>query len=258
LSPGVGKLTGPLDPLAGSRSASSDAFYLLDRLPERRAERVAGTLQDPVDRRVADALIQIAQGQGQRARPLLLEALRQKPEHREARAALLRLSQPELLRGLDPLDLVEAPLDNAERAVVAGWRALEAGDEARLLVLEPALAAVAPRHPLTRDAIRLRAERRIASGDPRLAREAIEIASRAIWFEGRPGDMLLRARACVAAEELDSAIDALAILVSRLDGSPRDRERARLGLGIVRSIPAGQRLDGLRYQVERSLQMQSR
>jgi hypothetical protein len=258
LSPAIGKLIGPLDPLAGSRSASSDAFYLLDRLPERRAERVAGTLQDPVDRRVADALIQIAQGQGQRGRPLLLEALRQEPAHREARAALLRLSQSELRRGLDPLDLVEAPLDDAERAVIAGWRAGEVGDAAHLLALEPALAAVPPRHPLAQDANRLRAGWRIASGDPRLAREAIEIASRAIWVEGRPGDMLLRARACVAAEELDSAIDALAILVSRLNGSPRSRERARLGLGVLRPIPAGQRLDGLRYQVEQSLQMQSR
>jgi len=254
----IGELIGPLDPLVRSRPSRSDPFYLLHRLPARRSQRLAGTLQDPVDRRVADALFEIDRGEGQRARLLLTEALREQPTHREARAALLRLSLPELRRGLDPLDLVEAPLDAAERAVLAGWRALETAAPAPLLALEPALAAVPPRHPLAQDANRLRAGWRIASGDPRFARKAIEIADRAIWDRGYPGDMLLRARACVVAEEPAAALDALAILISRLDASPGSRALARRGLQIAQSIPADPHLDGFRSQVERILQAKSR
>jgi spermidine synthase len=258
LRKGIGELIGPFDPFARSRPPRSDPFYLLRRLPARRAERLAGTLQDPVDRRVAEALFELARGEGQRGRLLLTEALREAPMHREARAALLRLSLPELRRGLDPLDLVEAPLDDAERAVAAGWGAREAGVLAPLRALEPALAAVPPLHPLAEDANRLRAEWRIASGDPRLAREAAEIAGRAIWDGGSLGDMLLRARACMVAQEPAAALDALAVLSKRLDASPRGRALARRGLRIARSISVDPHLDGFRSRVERILQEKSR
>jgi spermidine synthase len=258
LKSGMGELIGPLDPLVRLRSSSVDPFYLLRRLAPRRAERLAGALRDPVDRRVADALSEIAAGAPERARPLLTEVLRDEPLHRQARGALLRLSLPELVRGGDPLDLVAAPLDAAERAVVAGWRALDDGVEAPLRALEPALAAVPPLHPLAQDAYRLRAEWRVRNGDPELAREAVEIADRAIWDRGRPGDLMLRARACVVAEEPAAAIQALFLLAQSLGDSPRGRALARRALRVARSIPADPELAGNRVQVERTLRARSR
>jgi spermidine synthase len=245
---------GPFDPLARPRPSGSDPFYLLQRLPEERAERLAKTLQDPVDRQVADALLEIARDEPPRARVILLAALREAPTHRDARAALLRLSVAQLRQGLDPRELIEGPLDDAERAVVAGWRAQDA---AALRSLEPALAAVAPRHPLAQEANRLRAEWRIAARDTRLAREAMEIAVRAIWNGGRPGDALLRARACVAADEPAAALDALAALASRLDTSPPSRARARRGLSVLRAVPADPRLGAFRSYVELRLRARS-
>ena len=245
---------GALDPLARPRPAGTDPFYLLQRLPVQRAERLAATLQDPVDRQVADALLETARGELPRARLLLGEALREAPEHRDARAALLRLSMRELRQGLDPEELLAAPLDDAERAVVAGWLAQ---DVAALRSLEPLLAAVPPHHPLAQEAERLRAEWRIAARDPRLAREAMEIAVRALWDRGRPGDMLLRARASLAAGQPAAALDALTILSTRLDTSPPSRALARRGLRIVRSIPADPQLGALRSQIELILQTRS-
>jgi spermidine synthase len=258
LRKGIGELIGPVDPLARSRSSRLAPFYLLRRLPVRRAERLAATLEDPVDRRVAEALIELARGEGPRGRLLLVDALREAPRHRETRAALLRLSLPELRKGLDPLELVEAPLDAAERAVIAGWRARDAGGLASLRALEPALVSVPPLHPLAGDANRLRAEWRIASGDPHLAREAGEIAGRAIWDGGYPGDMLLRARASMVAREPAAALDALAVLGKRLDASPRGRAMARRGLQIARAISVDPQLEGFRSQVERILREKSR
>jgi spermidine synthase len=254
----VEEFFGPLDPLASSRPPSFDPFYLLQRLPLPRAERLAARLQDPLDRRVAEALLELSRGELQRARILLLEVLREAPLQREARAALLRLSAQELQQGLDPRHLVEAPLDDVERAVAAGWRAHGAEDLAELRSLEPEFAAVPPRHPLAQEANRLRAEWRIAARDPRLAREAMEIADGALWDGGRPGDLLLRARACVAAGEPTAALEALALFASHLDAEhPLTRARALRGLRVARTIPADPRLERSRSRVERLLRERS-
>ncbi len=152
------------------------------------------------------------------------------------------------------MELVEAPLDDAERAVTDGWRAQ---DVAALRSLEPMLAAVAPRHPLAQVANRLRAEWRIAARDPWSAREAMEIAVRAIWDRGRPGDMLLRARASLAADDPAAALDALSVLAARLDTSPRSLALARRGLRIARSIPPDPQLGAFLSHVESLLQARS-
>jgi spermidine synthase len=248
----------PFDPLAKPGARIVDPFYLLRRLPARRVERLAQALPDAVDRRVGEALIGIAQGKSERARQLLVQALREAPRHRDARSALLRLSRSELSQGRDPLELVQAPLDDQERAVVAGWRAREAGEPSALAAVDSALATLSPLHPLAPDAQALRAEWRIASGDPRLAREAIAFSDRATGRRGRRGDMLLRARAGLVAEEPMVAIDALAVLLTRLDTSPGSRAWARRGLRIARMIPADTEFDSIRLEVERLLRVRSR
>jgi hypothetical protein len=58
----------------------------------------------------------------------------------------------------------------------------------------------------------------------------------------------------VAAGEPAAALDALAVLASRLDASPQSQALARRGLRIARSIPADPRLGAFRSQVELILQ----
>ncbi len=255
----VYELVGGLDPLAKPELVGSHPFYLLRWLPAKRAARVAAALPDPADRQAAEAILATRRDQSQAARARLLEALRQAPEHRPARAELLRLSERRIREGLDAEALVPPPLDEAERAVVEGWRALNADGDARLRALEQALAGVPARHPLAGEASRIRAAWRIASGDPALAREAIPIVDRAIRDLGYPADVLLRAEACMTAGDHAQALHTLSNLAYRLGGArPRGRALAQQGLRIARSVPADPGLDELRAGVEKLLRARLR
>ena len=89
--------------------------------------------------------------------------------------------------GANPEQILAPPLSDEERALADGWvtrardpRALAAGE------LEARLAAVPPRHPLGSDAMRLRVQGRLASGDPALVKDANRARRRAIRPSLRP------------------------------------------------------------------------
>jgi spermidine synthase len=248
------QLYASLDPLSRSLPQPSDPFYLVRRLPAARAEGVARLVEDPVDRRVAQALVEITRRRREGPRAQLRAVLAERPGHGQARAALLRLHRQDLAKGLDPLELVVAPLDEAERAVASGWRAQGQRDQAALRALDAALAAVPQRHPLAPEANRLRAEWRVASGDPQRAVEAIPIADRSISDVGHPRDVLLRARANVLAEQYVAALDTLVVLSSRLDArGVASRALARQALQVASLLPEDPQSDELRARVVRLL-----
>ncbi len=244
------------DPLARPQGPGPDAlgnrFHLVRRVGVERAERVARAFEDPLDRRVAEALVARSRGQRGAARATLAEALRESPRHVEARAALLQMARVELAAGAEPTRWVAAPLTRAERAVVEGWRALGRRRPAALLAQEPALAAIPGDHPLARTAVRLRAEWRAAGTDPELAREAIGLVDRLLVGGARPRDLLLRARACATAREPAAALGSLLALAGPGSGAELRRLRGR-GLAILESLPDDPSLAPLRARVRGAL-----
>ncbi|MDJ0850940.1 MAG: fused MFS/spermidine synthase [Myxococcota bacterium] len=238
ISDGCRELCAPFDALTRSRPGFP-SLALLRRVHPERMERVAAALPDPIDRAVGEALLAIGRGKPVAARRRLEKALAGSPRHVEGRAAVLRLARSRLAGGLDPGESIVLPLDPAEAAVVEGWRRRAAGDGAAALrELEPELAKVPPAHPLARPAARLRAVWRIEAGDPTLAAEAVALADLALRVDRPdPRDLLLRARACVAAGRSVEAIDTLQTLTVQIDPNEVGRALARSGSRIVQSIP---------------------
>jgi hypothetical protein len=234
-------------------------LYLVQRLPPARAQRLADALASPVERAVAQGVVAQRQGRREGARRRVREALQESPRHPTARAVLLRLSARQIQEGADPETFVAPPLDEVERAVVEGWRAVEAEAVRALRALEPALAALPPRHPLLAEASRVRVRWRLASGDPELAREALPIADRALASAADPSDELLRARACVIAGDFFQALDTLSNLALRLRArQPGSAAFAREGLRLAQEIPAEPGLEEMRSRVVRALEARLR
>jgi predicted membrane-bound spermidine synthase len=230
-----------MDPLVESFSGRRDAFYLLRELHPRRARRLAEALTDRIDRRVASAVLDARTRQAVDARPRLEGILRARPEHREARSALLRVTSQASL---------PEPLDDFEHTVVTGWRARTEGAWDALSALETELLALPRTHPLARDAARLRIEWRLSTKSPDRAREAIEIVDQSFRYHPEPGDLLLRARASTLAGQPAAALDTLSVFAQRI--GPRNPERQRLaaaGLELAESIAAAQSHEALRSHV---------
>jgi spermidine synthase len=250
---GVAQMLGSADALLQPLPASFDRWYLLRHLPAWRAAHIVASFTDPTDQQIGRALIRLKQGKREAARALLAEALAALPRHREARAAFLLLSQRAITAGEDPREIIASPLEGSERVVTAGWQRL--GSDGSVQELEPALAAIPTRDPLAAAGYRLRAEWRLQVGDQAAAREALEMADLALHASGGlPRDLLLRARACVAAGEYAAGLQTLSLLSSELDGrTPRGRALARLGLRVAREIPPFDELADSLSQVERGL-----
>ena len=81
------------------------------------------------------------------------------------------------------------------RSPRAGWPARAIRAERPLRALDAQLAAIPLRHPLGVDAVRLRVQARLASGDPALVEEAVEIAEESLGDRPDPSSLLLRAEA---------------------------------------------------------------
>jgi spermidine synthase len=248
----MGTLLGPFEPLVAGTPAPLDVFYLLPRLPAKRAARLVEAMPASADRALAEALLAIEAGEVAAA-----ETLRARAGHPQARAALLRGARQEIEAGRDPQDALGAALEPLERAVVTGWRVR--GDVDALRELDPLLHSISPRHPLAAEAARLRAEWRIESGDPHLAWEAIEIVDVSLSSLQAADDLLLRARACLAAEKPVAALDMLDSLARRVEGKDaRTRTLLRRGLRLARAVPALPESTALQRRVERALRAQIR
>jgi hypothetical protein len=229
----------PVDPLVRALPENTDVFRLLRYVRTSRARRIAAALPDPADRAVGEALADIEDGKRVGPSQRIQATLAQNPDHVEARAAMLRLSAGAIADGANPETFVAAPLSDAERAVAAGW--LARGDGSRgeaLRALEPQLAAIAPTHPLGADAIRLRVQGRIASGDAALAEEATALAEASLSDRPEPSSILLRAEASAAAGDPVAALETLGDLVDHLDPKqPSAYALANRARELARSMP---------------------
>ncbi len=208
----------PVDPLVRALPNGIDVFALVSRLTGARAERVAKALRDPVERAVAEAIAAIEDGKRVGPQRRLEEALRLDPGHVEARAAMLRLSAGAIAKGANPERILPPPLSEAERALAEGWiarardpRGLSAG------ALEARLAAIPLRHPLGPDAVRLRVQGRLASGDPALVQDAVALANANLGNRSNPSSILLIAETAAAAGDHATVLNTLSELLAELD-----------------------------------------
>ncbi|MEB2344490.1 MAG: fused MFS/spermidine synthase [Deltaproteobacteria bacterium] len=247
------------DPLPGL-VRRMDPLLLADALQAHaataRALQVAdGVEEDPGLRHTVLGWIAASSGQAQRAGQELDAALAKDPHQPFARAALLRVRRGAYLRSPETLAQL-APLAPEEQAVLDAWRALEAGDEAASAALEPRLAAIDPRHPLAREALRARADARVARGDPASAVEALALLDDAMQYGARPEDFVARARAALLAGDPDESIDTLAQLLPWVESNPNPGAIAQQALAFLDGIPADAdamgRRAGIRVRFERA------
>jgi spermidine synthase len=210
---GTDRLFAPYDPLrsvaAGPEGSRLVRRFLREkRLP--RARRMAAAMSAGPSRRVADALIDVASGARAQGEAKLLAVFREERGDAEALQELLVLRSEELTRGEDPDALLPAvAADPLARAVLEGWRRARKGRMVEVRELEDALRRAVPHEPLHESALRLRLGWRYASGDPRLAREAIALFDPFMAEAANPRDAFLRARLAVAAGDLPAAYASL-------------------------------------------------
>jgi tetratricopeptide (TPR) repeat protein len=234
-----------------------DRVYVVRRLLARgyltRAQRLAQTAEDPVERAAASGLIAIAKGQPGEARAELERALELDPASLEARAALLRLRRRAIIAGDWPVAVLASAVGDPEAAVLDGWRAEAERDWAAVRALEPRLARTDPRNPYFPDAARLRVQWRLSEGSAPLAREAVGLADELIPVNGSAGDLVLRARAAAAADDGVGAVATLFDAASRLKPAPADGATAREALKVLWSLPPNTIADLRRSELEARL-----
>jgi len=202
----------------------------------RRARRVAENQQDMVVQQTALAWVEISAGRRQPAERALRRALQLDSRSEETLAALLLIYQPAIERG-EPFPFAARIRNDPAAAVASGWRLAASGDWTGLRRLDPRLAAIDTRHPLWEAATRLRVNWRTESGDVDLAYEALELLNPLLAPFAQPRDLLLRARAAVAAGETRSALAALNEALPS-GGSRRNPAVVRQARRILASLPA--------------------
>lgn len=213
-----------------------------------RGARVAELVEDVQQRHAVLGWVASLSGQAQRAGQELDEVLGNDPGHAFARAGLLRLRRNAFVRSPDALGRL-APLTPDEEALVAAWRALEADDDAALVALEPRLAAIDAVDPLAREALRARADARLARGDPAAALEALALIDAAMQSGGRPEDFVQRARAALIAGDPEESIDTLAQLLPWVESSPSAGAMAQQALAFLDDMPDGTAAEGRRAEM---------
>jgi hypothetical protein len=236
----IDDLIAPIDPLVRALPKSADPFYLVSRLSGARAERVAKALPDPVERAVGEAIAGIEDGKRVGPRHKLEEALRLDPRHADARAAMLRLSAGAIANGANPEQILPPPLSDEERALVDGWVARERDPRSLATgTLEARLAAIPLRHPLGPDAVRLRVQGRLASGDPALVKDADALANENLGNRGDPSSILLLAEIAAAAGDPATVLKTLSELLDVLDPRrPSNRALVFRARDLARATPA--------------------
>ena len=239
---GADALLAEYDPLT-RLEPGADALYYVRRLlrlrTAARARRLAGAIRDPLEQRTAFALLHLASGRRARGERELRALATRQADPSEALFAWMLLQQQALLRGRPPAELAaRLEREPLAQAVLEGWRLVSVRNHQALRQLEPRLAAADPRHSLFEAATSLRITWRQASGEPSLAREALDLLEPQLALGRQLGHGLLR-RAALAAAAAEPAI-ALASLVELAPALRRQPNpaRAREALRILRSLPA--------------------
>jgi spermidine synthase len=228
------------DPLSGP-TPGLDRVRLVRRLLERRfvrrARRVVETSDDPAVSATGSGLLSLARRRGAGARRDFERALTLDPRQADARAALLRLRRRAIASDISTAPELPGGLAAAEAAVVAGWRAEDAGDFVALRALETSLAASEPTDPLYPDAMRLRVAWRLATDDRALAFEAARLIDALIPVSRSPRDLLLRCEALLAAGRSEEATVALRQVIVAFP--PRRRAVAQRASDLLQALPDG-------------------
>jgi spermidine synthase len=244
------------DPLTRINVHDESFFFILRNLPAKRAQRVAESLADPIDRNVGLAIADMMESKREAPRARLAEVLAEAPRNKEARAAMIRLAARAIAEGEDPGAIIAPPLSSAEEAVVSGWRARRVKDSGESLrALDPALAEIPIRHPLATDATRLRIEWRIRSADEQRLVEAARLAEEGLGQWPDIPSLLLRASTTVASGDYAIALDALeqlSLRSSALDPhAPLTAGYIRRARELLREIPRLPELEEARRETER-------
>jgi tetratricopeptide (TPR) repeat protein len=237
----------PYDPLIRPQlERELDRAYIVRRLLalgfNQRALHVGNAARDPVEQDVAVGLVHKARGDATRAARHLRRALNLDPTSLDARMGLLQIYQPLLLAGSDELERLAAPLPDPAAAVVDGWRREAARDWAALEALDGRLVAN-PHDPAFADAIRLRVRWRLEAADPALARQALAILDPMLATSGNVQDLLLRAEACVTAQQHRGALVTLFEVAQLLGSRTVPHEVPARALAILRKLPRDPVLD---------------
>jgi hypothetical protein len=162
----VDRLVGPHDPLVGKLD-HLDALYLVrhlvrtERIP--RAQRIARSIQNPLERILAELEIALGKSEPRRAQDLVGRALAIDPSSEWARYRALSLSD------------ATAPDGDGARVMRQARRLHAARDWKGLAALDGKLASFSLRHPAHPDAQQLRIDWRIGSGEAGPSAEAVTL-----------------------------------------------------------------------------------
>jgi spermidine synthase len=252
----VAALVAPFDPLEPPRGL--DAPRLVRRLIETaqpaRAARIAAAVEEPARRREAEALVGAARS-GDVGE--LRSVVAADPGAREAAAALVLQSRASLVAGTaDPVTSAAAASEPAA-ALVLAWRAETSGDAAALRALDGRLAAVDAAHPLFAEALRLRVEARLATGDRRDAEAAVQLADLLAARLRRSSIWLPRVRALAASGQPAAALGDLEEIAASLGGERTAPRYAQRLLNALRAIPPDPALAERRAALQRRLEADS-
>lgn len=229
------QLFAPFDPLP-SRAAEFKTTYLVRRLAARtelaRAVQLAKKQQDPT-LRMTDLGWATSHESPRRAAAHFRKALERDPATQSALFGLLStLRRAGSANDPEPLELAKS-LEGPPAAVFAGWRLAAAGEWPAVRELETELASAEWFNPAYPDAQRLRAQWRVASDDPTLHAEAVEIARGFLRDSALSEDLIIGAQAFAAANQSEYAFQLLEALSNR-------RAKPwilRAGVALIDSLP---------------------
>jgi spermidine synthase len=213
-----------------------------------RADRVAASLRDPLERRLGVALAGLWSRPAD-ARSRLRGFLEVMPESQEALAALALLERKALEAERPGTAAAFAGLAAPEAAVLESWQQERRRDWDGLAALDALLAAVPNASPLSEEALRLRVRWRIEAQED--GTEALHLADRLLarWQGARY--RVLRARAATAAGRPEAALGDLEGLVTSMSRTgPALSQLVRLAL---REMPDEPSLGARRTALERHL-----
>jgi spermidine synthase len=221
----LGVLAGfdPLPRRAAALRPAATARRLLERGAAGRAQRLETRSPAGAERAAVRGLVSLATRRSSRARRQLRAALEHDPRHPEARAAWLRLNAGAIVPPL------AEPLNPLEESCWLAWAERRRDRWQGVRRLDATLSQAHPREPLFREATRLRAWWRVASGKPALGREALTILDPILAASEHPGDLLLRARAALLADRPRGAVSTLDELLQATPAAAR-RETIRSGI----------------------------
>jgi spermidine synthase len=217
----------PYEPLV--RIEGLDPIRLVETLLRTgryaRAATVAQTL-DGVDREIALGWVTAQRGLEDEAMAHFAAAIEARPSSLEAHAGLLLNGLPEI--GTAP----------AEVALLRGIQEGSTGESLeKLAALDPQLAAIRRDDVLYHAASRIRARWRIASGDPKLAAEALEILDMVMPTLDRFDIQLGRVEAARIAGRVNAAWVGLSEFVRGLANQRAPQNLLRHALWLARALP---------------------